>query len=78
MTLKDHYFATDLDGLPERRFSTLPAAMTAVLGYKNPHGHVVYKLSEEADPVPVMKVNADGSWKAIVYQRVTETDEDGL
>lgn len=76
--LESRYFATALDGLPERRFISLAAAMNAVLGYGNCHGHVVYCLDENTDPVPVMKINADGSWKAIVYQQGLESDEDGL
>lgn len=75
--IKSHYFATALDGIPERRFTTLPAAMNAVLGYENSHGYVNYCLTETSEPVPVIKVNADGTWKAITYQRFYETDEDG-
>lgn len=77
--ISDHYFALNLDGHPERRFSTLAAAMTAALEVSGVDGSVSYHRDMTTAGQLAMLIRADGTWEPVVTPGISAgTDESGV
>ena len=77
--ISDHYFALNLAGVPEQRFTTLAAALTAVLKIQGAHGTVTYHRDMTTAGQTAMEIYADGTWiPKVLPSAATGTDAGGL